>query len=193
MLASTVSTATAGISSVSGDIDILTESADFRGNRTESSNVRIYQEQDTFLLPASVSIDMDGAMESGDSLANGVEVNSYYFHFDPVGRDRTVATGSVTFGEQIIGIMVNGQTLFLSDPVLANGSIVPNTGSASRGLDAGGDVISVSADGFTLNIESLTSSASYDQFRVLTAAPIPTPGAMALLGLGGLAAARRRR
>lgn len=183
--------ASAGVST-SGDIDVLTEAADFRGNRTESSDIRIYQEQADFLLPASVSTDMNGSMESDSGLSAGTKVESFFFHFDPLGRDRTVATGSVTFADQIIGIMINGETIFLGDPILANGAILPNTGAASRGLEANGDTLSVGDDGRTLNV-TLTSSASFDQFRVLTAAPVPTPGAMALLGLGGLAAARRRR
>lgn len=49
------------------------------------------------------------------------------------------------------------------------------------------------ANGYTLRFDAAASSMSLDRVAVDTFASVPTPGVPALLGIGGLAASRRRR
>jgi MYXO-CTERM domain-containing protein len=86
-------------------------------------------------------------------------------------------------GRQIFSVALADLGLSVGDVILFD---VVSTGG---GNDPGVDHLSNSA--FATDDWGVTSTAG--QFLAYTIAPIPTPGALALLGLGGLVTSRRRR
>lgn len=126
-------------------------------------------------------------------IPTGTAVRSYIFHADSVGISSRVYEGSVTFSEDILGIIVTSTRLGNTDTRFgAEGTIYPTGGS--RGLDLGANpgnetlLLSVSRNTVAFR---LVVGEALDEFRVLTAVPAPATGLLAAaLPLIGF---RRRR
>jgi MYXO-CTERM domain-containing protein len=122
-------------------------------------------------------------------------VNSHFVHVDPPPTGALfVLNGSVTFDGAIIAVMLTspGQIapnhLDTSDFLGALGTVYP-TGHPFRGWNGSG---TVGVFGSTIRFTNVTvQPGDFEQFRVLT--QVPTPGSLALLGVGGLLTMRRRR
>ncbi|MGH7243165.1 MAG: PEP-CTERM sorting domain-containing protein [Phycisphaerales bacterium] len=115
--------------------------------------------------------------------------DSHMLHFQlPTGGG---VGGSVTFSGQIIGVMFVGLSLDNTDATFGSGGTVYPTGDPGRGLNAFSS-FSINANVLTYQFATLPPSKDIIEVRVLTH-PVPAPGAMALLGLGGSVAGRRRR
>lgn len=100
-------------------------------------------------------------------------------------------SGTVTFSAPIVAVMWRDVTLDNSDAAFgAPGTAYP-TGLFMRGWNTL-SFFSAVGNTLTFNFNSIPGAFSIDQVRVLTHS-VPTPGAMALLGLGGAIAVRRRR
>ncbi|MFG0327577.1 MAG: PEP-CTERM sorting domain-containing protein [Phycisphaerales bacterium JB037] len=117
-------------------------------------------------------------------------VDSHFVHFDSITL--TTVTGSVSFSTPIIGVQFRDHVLDLSDAPATTGTLYPTT-FVERGWHdfSGSDFLDV--NGSTLTFQMTASRFPYfHQVRVFTVAT-PAPGSLALLGLGGLAAIRRRK
>jgi hypothetical protein len=117
-------------------------------------------------------------------------VDSHYLYWWRDGAGART-TGSVTFSGRILGVAYDVVDLVDSDaPLGPPGTVYDPTMILWRGLSPG-DPITI--NGNTLEFLFKGDGAFLDmaQLRVITAAP--APGAMALLVLGGLSAAPRRR
>lgn len=117
-------------------------------------------------------------------------VDSHFIHFD--GIPGTTISGSVTFATPIIGVQYRDLWLDFSDPLVTPGTVYP-TGFVMRGWSntTGADFLDVNGNVLQFNM-SATGQPDFEQVRVFTVAT-PAPGSLALLGLGGLAAIRRRK
>ncbi len=116
--------------------------------------------------------------------------NSHFIHWSTLPPAFT-ASGTVTFDGQIRYVFYGDNTLDMSDPAYgAFGTVYP-TGQVGRGISAA-TLVSVLGNTLTFNFANFTGAIDVEQVRVLTDI-VPTPGSLALLGLGGLVAARRRR
>lgn len=115
-------------------------------------------------------------------LSAGIKIDSYMFHFDNAANSTTSyrAVGSVTFDQDILGVMVGRNSLDASD-FLGLFTTYP----ARTGLEAG-DVVGISGDRRTLSLSLVTVGLGTDRLRVITAAPTPVdePTPLLLLGLG---------
>jgi len=116
--------------------------------------------------------------------------DSHMIHFqEPNGAFGV--TGSVTFSGTIIGVMFVGLSLDNTDATFGSFGTVYPTGDPGRGLNLFSN-FSINANVLTFNFGTLAPSKDIIELRVLTH-PVPAPGAMAVLGLGGIFSLRRRR
>lgn len=161
-----------------------------------NSDVPIFFESSgTLALGVQVEITGPGLFDApGDltlaTVPAGTAYESYLLRSDPVGGASRVYEGSVTFDQDVIGIIVGRSLLLASDSILgAPGTTY--TDYAARGLE-----LSANADRLQLSLNSrtvafrFTTSTSSDDIRIIT---VPGPGSAALMLMGVLAASRRRR
>lgn len=192
--------AMAGIVSVGGSVVLRDPPPSILLNQWES-NTEIrgwFERQVTLTAPLSLGHVNPGFVNDesqlvGGSVASGTTVQSYMVRLDPVAQGPSILTGFVIFDAPILGVLIGSQ-LGPTDSVLARPGITYNANSF-RGMELNGadpeqDSFQISADrlriDFTMDVNDWT-----DDIRIVTA--IPSPSAAALLGLGGLMAARRRR
>ncbi len=162
------------------------------GNWENDSFVRVFQERGNFTLPAPVGIDIEfpglygrtaGFIPSNQSLSLNTVVNSYLFHFDPVGVPANMTRiGTVTFDSDVLGIIVGVQsgvnrtdpnnTLGLSNTILGAPGIIYDVAITDL-FAGGGDQISLSSDRRTIGFTMISGPGS-DNMRVITAVPEPT-------------------
>ncbi|MFZ4574833.1 MAG: hypothetical protein ACOYN0_10580 [Phycisphaerales bacterium] len=123
----------------------------------------------------------------------GTAVSSYILHADSVGITTRTYEGSVTFSDDILGIIVGSNRLINTDARFGRDGTAYWNGT-SRGLDLGAnpgtETLFLSVNRNTVAFR-LTVGEGMDEVRVLTA--IPSPGALALAGLAASTGLRRRR
>ncbi|KAL9189858.1 hypothetical protein ACHAXT_009533 [Thalassiosira profunda] len=121
------------------------------------------------------------AVPSGLEVAEGTVVNSYLVHADPplgpIGQVEVVNyQGSVTFEEEIVGVIILRGSLYATDDMLgATGTtyedITNAPGNIRRGFEGYGEPVlgldTVTFDTNTVTLD-LYAFAPYDQVRVLT-------------------------
>lgn len=115
--------------------------------------------------------------------------DSHFIHFEGIPGIIGVG-GTVSFNNPIVAVMFLQPNLDASDaPLGAFGTVYP-TGLPFRGVTAT-SFFSIAGNTLTFQLSSTALPNDVEQIRVLT--QVPAPGAAALLGMGGLLAARRRR
>jgi hypothetical protein len=144
--------------------------------------------------PQTLSVDMTNNPGTSGSATPGVlsgVYDSHFIHFEGI-PGIVNATGSVTFSSTIVGVIFTPTNLDNSDvPCGSLGTVYPTT-YPFRGLNSTPQsAFSINGNTLTFSLWAIQPTSQIDQIRVLTIAP--TPGALALVGLGGLLAARRRR
>lgn len=119
--------------------------------------------------------------------------DSHFIHFDN-STGIAFVSGSVTFSQRIVAVIYQDVFLDLSDATLgAFGTVYPTSMPfRSFGPALGGTSITLSP--YTINFNIFANAAQYrlEEFRVITET-VPTPGSLALLGMGGVLVGRRRR
>jgi arylsulfatase A-like enzyme len=146
---------------------------------TESNSLQVSQETRGRLAQAlSVNAVIDpgeqnsenGGFSSG-TLAKNTEYVSYLLNFDPQGNEvgtMKQIVGSITFSDEIIGLITNAGTLALADKIVGG---FGNYGAAdNRGVvfDAANHVV-ISADHKTITFNLSVAGDDALQFRVVTA------------------------
>lgn len=194
------------IVSVGGTASLIAAPADARLDAlTGSDIVPVWDETQGFTLTSNLKVD---AVSSGTytvasdlpvvqpEISAGSVVNSHYIHFDSPASNAAAAVGSVTFGEDILGVIVMGdsngtpKTLDLSD-YLASGTLHDDNLN-HRGLELdSSDWFGISADRRTLNYGFAITQPG-DRIRVVTA-PEPVSILGMVAGIGMLVNSRRRK
>ncbi|MBX3390817.1 MAG: PEP-CTERM sorting domain-containing protein [Phycisphaeraceae bacterium] len=123
-------------------------------------------------------------------LVSGV-VDSHFIHFEP-NTATQIVNGQVTFAGKIRGVIFKQLLLDITDVPLGSPGTVYPTGNPFRGLNAS-SIFTINNNVLHFHFAAPVPTSDLIELRVLTEHVVPAPGAMALLGLGGLGAARRRR
>ncbi|MBN1510182.1 MAG: PEP-CTERM sorting domain-containing protein [Sedimentisphaerales bacterium] len=164
---------------------------------TAANTTQVFLENEDITLAAPLTL------SDGGTIAAGTAVTSYIVHFDPVGAPTSVyeGHGTITFGQPVLGLIYATKDtgtyslLTNSDTSVGLGAAFYDADPAFRRLeipqDTYQDVASFAGNVVTVN---LFTTSGIDDVRIITASPIPAPGALALLGLGaGLVGWLRRR
>jgi hypothetical protein len=194
----------ANLVSYSGNVQLVAPPVTVRRDKFESNQfIRVFQEREAQELRSGVRGDacVPGLYDRNAGLvphwiAAGTVVNSYLIHQDTTKNAGVITmTGSLTFSEDILGVIVRKHRLRLSDPLLrAQGTLYPQGKKVWRGLELRPlhDWFTISNDMRTISF-SIRTNRALDQIRVITAAtPIPAPGVAAILALAAIAPRRRR-
>jgi hypothetical protein len=115
--------------------------------------------------------------------------DSHIVHFDSI-PGVVNAAGAVTFSQPIVGVIFLTTSLNNSDATCGALATTYPTGYPLRQF--GSSSFSVFGNMLQFNLNSFASAPLLVEVRVLTHS-VPAPASAALLGMGGLAAFRRRR
>lgn len=122
------------------------------------------------------------------SIAAGTLFDSYSFHFDNLSNTAGTsfrAVGTVTFDQDILGVMVTNTRLVSSDFL---GLLTTYPAWSGVGMETS-DIVGISADRRTLSLSLLTAGTGTDRLRVITAGTpvnVDEPMPLLLLGLSGV-------
>ena len=156
----------------------------------EADYVMGFDEAQNIVLTEGLTVELsDGSLTT---LAAGTTISSHMVYFDPIGSPSPAlfAEGvDVEFDAQVLGVITDSLALFNTHGLLGHSDLSYPEFHAGYGFT--GELDSATFSGSTVNFTSLSSGGDY--IRVITVGTVPAPGAMALLGLGGLVAGRRRR
>ncbi|HUF49396.1 MAG TPA: Ig-like domain-containing protein, partial [Longimicrobiales bacterium] len=162
------------------------------GAQESSTQIIAFREGERALDARGVlDITVPGAYTSSTPLSQaylqgGYDVTSWFLHFDPIGSATAAVTGSITFDDPVVGIIVYGPNLVATDLLGAAETTYP-TQASGRGLESP-DVITLSADRRTVTLD-LESGTTVDQVRILTRSVVegleetlPVTGALRIIG-----------
>lgn len=169
--------------------------SDLRYNEVELNGPIVFFEGETVLNTDLTT--NTGVVDSGTA------VESYYFHFDPIGSTTSTlsVSGNVTFEEEILAIIwtngfSNSATLLNDSDTIIGVAGVTYEKDSIRGTLEGVSDGGLNYSGNTVTWTNLTSAHSVsDSFRVITAsstASVPEPTSSILLSIGALFTLLRR-
>lgn len=141
---------------------------------------------------SGVNVDMvNNPGTSAGAIAGTISGNfdSHFIHLEDYSGAGPFS-GSVTFSGTIVGVIFINTTLDNTDVQWGAGGTIYPTGYPFRGLSTQSS-FSILGNQIKFNLMAISPVAEVVQIRVLT--KVPAPGSMALMGLGGLVMARRRR
>jgi len=143
----------------------------------------------------AVNIAANGFFSGGpfSTFAGGL-FDSHMIHFD-ASSGVAMVSGSVTFNSNIIAVIYDEALLSASDATFGAGGTTyfnnPNR-SYSANTMSPGTWLNIVGNTISFDLWAMQPGNYIAEVRVLTHA-VPTPSSLALMGLGGLAVARRRR
>ncbi len=195
--------ALADIVSTSGAVTIVSAPSSVADEAlTSDSTAYVFSESST-VLSSSLGVDIvdpgfyqfDSELQSA-SVAAGTSVVSYMItgNDDESNGHAPDLVGSVTFDQDILGVIITYSSLTASDSAVSNPGTSYLAGTSRdfrRGLEfvhAETDSVTLSGDLRTLSFE-IHPTTAVDEIRIIVA---PEPASLALLALGGLMGLRRR-
>jgi len=115
-----------GLTSPDGIIRYLPErpsSMVFNQQHEDANQIFTFRERESYELPSAINVNITqpgyyptpGSM-GGGTIPAGTVVDSFFMHFDTIGRQHTVLSGTFSVGGKIIGIICVGGQLDATDP-----------------------------------------------------------------------------
>lgn len=169
---------------------LATAPADARFNQLEhNSNIFAFRERESYALPSPVKVDISNpgyvdkpAHYSPATIPKGVEVDSFFLHFDSVGNQGASTSGVVNVRGQIIGLIVEDATLNQTDSTLGAEGTQYSTGQGARGFETNAEKITLTDDMKTVEIHQWKISFPGEEMRILT-----VPGGFSSYGMNNQA------
>jgi len=200
--------ALANITSYSGDVMMGTVSTNLNLGYSETGETDLIQmlnEQQDVTLSSSLTLDLtasyldslggpwnaltNGVSESSKgTLAAGTKVRSHLLHFDPQGDTYGDAIATITFDDNILGLMVLTNSLDNSDFLGLSSITYP---SGDRKLENIDTVTYTLTSPNTLVVDILAADVGLDEVRVITI-PAPAGVVLGMIGLSLVGWIRRR-
>jgi hypothetical protein len=188
----------AGIISVIGTGQIIPAPSNVGNNGAgNNGNQHGFNEKQNYLLNGSLTAD------SSQQIAANQYINSHmiFLNRTDTSNNAVTATATWTFDGLILGVFSdqNGANLFATDFLGAAGTTYPNAPFQNRGLESKtpNNTLNLNGDDYLINGATLSVTMRITQpgdwIRVVTAAPVPIPAAVWMLGtaLVGLVGVRR--
>ena len=195
--------------STTGAINIIAPPGSVVGGAKQSDTVIwLFNENQNVTLGSNLIVDItsQGTYKygsppplGGGTISSGTPMSSYFLHFDPSSNppESTYisASGTVTFSQPILGIILLDATLDNTDGIFGTGTTYPGV-VVARGIEfnwsSSPDIIDfLSSNTIGLNPAAATGN-KFDQVRVLTAIPIPATLWIFGAGVIGLVGIRRK-
>ncbi|MBT3201379.1 MAG: prepilin-type N-terminal cleavage/methylation domain-containing protein [Phycisphaerales bacterium] len=163
-------------------------------NHGKQSNSEIFgfQEQEGYVLPAPLSVDITkpggygrsrgSYSSSSGTIAAGTPVDSYYLIYDPSSSGH-VRNGTITVSTPIIGVIVQTKTLDKTDSIIGRKGITYPRNQHARGFESNAEEIELSDDMLTLRIVNFSASFPGEHVRIITEAGGMGSGSYGVNGL----------
>jgi len=205
----------AGVVGTAGSLSLESPPADVRGGALLSDSlITAFSERQGVVLPQSLTFNLtlpgtapgpDAIDTSPGDIAAGTRVDSYLVHFQSISgtnANPVLASGSITFDTDVMGIAFFNGRLNQSDPFLGLASTLYPVGEDRElEIEAGGivgdrghDSITLSADRRTVTF-NLGNTGGPDQARIVVAT-VPEASSISLAAIGaaclGACGVRRR-
>ena len=181
-------TCSAQIIETTGSLIEVSPPATVSLNRTESNTEILAFFESRTSLPSElvVGVDSPGFYNEETDLqlpspviSAGTTVDSFLLHFDPVRQTGGRRDGSITFGTDILGIIIESNALLASDSLLGSPTTFYPAPSQPffelNGLEIESDSILLSSDRRTLTVSWFTNNL-LDHVRILTVTATPEIG-----------------
>ncbi len=191
------------ITNTTGAAAVISPPASTANGVLESNTqVFVFPEQQNITLSTAidVNISLPGTSPSGNSInfsqatiPVGTLISSYFAHFDSIGSpgadNPAIVTGSITFGSDVLGLIVGQSKLDATDSYPGLPGSTYGTGQSARDLEivingvgqGTNDEITLSNDRRTVSF-NLRDGSGTDEFRIITAAAtVPEPASLSLI------------
>jgi len=150
------------------------ESAVYDHQLEDNKAIQGWWERVNYVLPSDVTVDISEPgrytkrRQTVKVIPAGTMVNSFFTHYDRVGKSPSVTTsGAVTFGTDIIGIICLDAALDATDDVLGYPGTTYHTGRGSRGFE-NVEVAVFEQDRRTFTMEHYQITSPGEEVRILT-------------------------
>jgi hypothetical protein len=178
-----VVTAFAGIAATTGAIVSVTPPASvLKGEFESDTAIHLFKEQEAIELTNNVAVDIqdagtytgNNALLTPGTVEAGTCVNSYFLHMDPA-TGGIYLSGSVTFDEEVLGLVALNDQLDASDWLGAPGTFYAKASDGEIGrrvelqaTSPGTDEVALSIDKKTVTVNLWVDPTWTDQMRILT-------------------------
>ena len=145
-------------------------------NHEDNDVIQIYVEQSNFVLESDLPTDFSTpgftqtfSSGGGATIPAGTEIDSYYLHYDPVGKTGTQSLDKTfAFSGKILGVICRTDSLHNTDLILgAPGTAYPSTQGA-RGYENNAEQVEISDSLDTFIVHRFKSSFPGEQTRIIT-------------------------